>query len=109
MKMMDIKEFREVGLLQEVNRLFFHPRGLALTVTTSPNERDYISGIWDAREDPEGITFEDGDLDHMKAMVCSQMAVQKLGAREKLFGYPGGIQRVPFDDKHEIERGNHES
>jgi len=29
-KTMSAVEFRELGLLQEVNRLFFHPRGLAL-------------------------------------------------------------------------------
>lgn len=29
-KRMNIKEFREEGYLQEVNRQFFHPLGLAL-------------------------------------------------------------------------------
>jgi hypothetical protein len=32
MKKMDIGEFLEKGYLQEANRLFFHPLGLALTV-----------------------------------------------------------------------------
>jgi hypothetical protein len=31
-KRMCIKEFRELGLLHEVNRLFFHPLGLALAL-----------------------------------------------------------------------------
>ena len=31
-KKISIKEFREKGFLQEVNRIFFHPLGLALEV-----------------------------------------------------------------------------
>ncbi len=98
---MDIGEFRELGFLQEANRLFFHPHGLALEITVVTGEgesatrekilevaKDYsinasprypaislegladaitealypvgsvrLSGIWDYREDPEGILF----------------------------------------------------
>jgi len=32
-KHIDIKEFQELGFLQEANRQFFHPHGLALEVT----------------------------------------------------------------------------
>jgi hypothetical protein len=37
-KWIDAREFREAGFLQEANRLFFHPHGLALAVTTVKDE-----------------------------------------------------------------------
>lgn len=49
----DPAEFRDAGFLQEVNRQFFHPLGLALEV-------DVVTGrmrVWDYRDDPEGIVF----------------------------------------------------
>ena len=55
---MDIKEFVEKGYLQELNRQFLHPLGLALEVQIG-NENNYsLSGIWDYRNDPEGIYFD---------------------------------------------------
>lgn len=59
-KKIKIKEFIDQGYLQEVNRLFFHPLGLALGVTknTKVKDSDYeLDCIWDCRADPEGITF----------------------------------------------------
>jgi hypothetical protein len=83
---MDIAEFREFGFLQEVNRQFFHPLGLALETAqdecgtcggdgivrqeegtpvacvpcggTGFIER--LGGVWDYRDDPEGMVFGDG-------------------------------------------------
>lgn len=54
-KYINIKEFREKGYLQEVNRRFFHPLGLALEVIQ--NENEILGGIWDYRDDPEGIYY----------------------------------------------------
>jgi len=56
-KRIDIKEFREAGYLQEANRQFFHPLGLALEVVISDDGTEKIGGIWDYRDDPEGIVF----------------------------------------------------
>lgn len=86
-KRIDIAEFREFGYLQEVNRRFFHPLGLALEVViedcpecdgtgtwteqTSPEEAGHgsctrcngvgkletLGGVWDSRDDPEGYIF----------------------------------------------------
>lgn len=82
----DIAEFREIGFLQEVNRLFFHPHGLALEIVTeeeceacgghgrpaprSAGEQtppcevchgtgqvERLGGVWDYRDDPEGVMF----------------------------------------------------
>lgn len=58
-KYMDIKEFRERGYLQEVNRRFFHPLGLALAIEVLSDGTERLYGIWDYRDDPEGIYFDD--------------------------------------------------
>lgn len=56
-KFIDIKEFREKGFLQEVNRQFFHPLGLALAVYIDEDGNESLQGVWDYREDPEGNFF----------------------------------------------------
>lgn len=62
-KRIDVKEFREFGYLQELNRLFLHPLGLALEVIVDDeSESEIINGIWDCRDDPEGIIFHDSVL-----------------------------------------------
>lgn len=55
MKKMSIKQFREEGFLQEVNRQFLHPLGLALEVEIQEDGQEVIKNVWDCREDPEGI------------------------------------------------------
>lgn len=56
-KFLDVKEFREKGYLQEVNRQFFHPLGLALVLQVNDNGEEFIKGIWDRRDDLEGIYY----------------------------------------------------
>lgn len=86
-KRIDIAEFRELGFLQEANRVFFHPLGLALEVVIDacpeclghgkrafdrekregglppcPNcdgagKIERLGGVWDYRDDPEGIAY----------------------------------------------------
>jgi len=55
---MDIREFRERGYLQELNRRFLHPLGLALEVVVDEDGSESLGGIWDYRSDPEGIRYE---------------------------------------------------
>ena len=55
-------DLRDGGYLQEVNRQFFHPLGLALAVW--PDDEPAADGtfraqIWDYRLDPEGFLFVD--------------------------------------------------
>lgn len=56
-KRIDIKEFREFGYLQELNRRFLHPLGLALEVTVDKDGVEKLGGIWDYRDDEEGILY----------------------------------------------------
>ena len=46
-KTMDIKEFRSEGYLQEVNRRFFHPLGMALYINKEADGRERLGGIFD--------------------------------------------------------------
>jgi len=56
-KRMDVKDFREQGYLQELNRRFLHPLGLALEVI-SEGGKEKLGGIWDYRDDEEGIHYD---------------------------------------------------
>ena len=60
-KRIDIKEFREKGYLLEVNRGFFHPLGLALEVIINDDGTETLGGIWDYRDDPEGMHYAIND------------------------------------------------
>jgi hypothetical protein len=56
-KRMSVKEFREAGYLQELNRRFLHPLGLALEVFVEDDGEMRFGGVWDYRDDPEGMIF----------------------------------------------------
>ena len=85
-KRIDIKEFREIGFLQEVNRLFFHPLGLALEVEIDDAGNEKLGGVWDYRDDPEGMAFGDGMIDQEKVDRVLDLKDSKRDARIKLFG-----------------------
>jgi hypothetical protein len=58
-KRIDIKEFREKGYLQELNRQFLHPLGLAIEIIVDNDTgEENLGGIWDYREDEEGIYYD---------------------------------------------------
>lgn len=56
---LDLDEFRNDGYLQEVNRRFFHPLGLALAVVYG-NQEQLV--VLDYRHDPEGVRYDEVDL-----------------------------------------------
>lgn len=57
-KRIGIKEFREKGYLQELNRRFLHPLGLALEVIVNDEGIEKLGGVWDYREEQEGIYYD---------------------------------------------------
>jgi hypothetical protein len=85
MKYMDIKEFRDLGLLQEINRLFLHPMGLALEVRIGADGVERLGGIWDYRDDPEGILFPESviDLDHIETVFNMRYSKVKHRGTDK--------------------------
>lgn len=58
MKTISIKEFRKKGYLQELNRRFLHPLGLALAIKIDDLGFESLDRIWDYREDEEGIHYD---------------------------------------------------
>ncbi len=87
-KYLPLDEFVSSGLLQEINRRLLHPMGLALEVTAEADGKICsISGIWDIRDDPEGIAFGDGGPDPEKARNVNLMFESKIEARVKNLGY----------------------
>lgn len=101
-KHMDIQEFVEQGFLQEANRMFFHPLGLALEVTHDDEGEWYLSGVWDYREDPEGMMF--GDLTSMESLAKAEHVANErakhAARRTRRFSSNSPIQ--PIGDKQEL-------
>lgn len=102
-KKINIKEFRDKGFLQEANRLFFHPLGLALEVLAAwpkdvtaeekkkykipfnhPKAKHSMGGVWDYRDDPEGMLFGKDLIDKKKVAAVEKLRVSKLPVRLKL-------------------------
>lgn len=86
-KYIDIKEFREAGYLQEVNRRFLHPLGLALEVTQFADGTETLGGVWDYRDDPEGMNFGPGMIDPIKVDRVASEWYTKAQTREADLGY----------------------
>jgi hypothetical protein len=84
-KYMDIREFREMGLLVELNRTFLHPLGLALEVMIDENGVEYLSGIWDYRNDPQKLLY--GNINKDKMTKAQDFIKQQHAKRLNTLGY----------------------
>lgn len=90
---MDLNEFREAGYLQEVNRQFFHPLGLALVWNEADDGTVSLSGVWDDRTDPEGWYMdtskrdEHGAEEARKAAFVAAEKEKRVEARMRSFGW----------------------
>jgi hypothetical protein len=84
---MDLREFVDLGYLQEVNRQFLHPLGLALEVIVEPDDGGpaRLGGIWDYRDDPEGMNFAEPDINKGLTVIDTQR--RRKDAREEGVGY----------------------
>lgn len=91
-KRIDIKEFREMGFLQELNRQFLHPLGLALEVVIDDKDgSEKLGGVWDYRDDPEGMLYQK-DMTYApdfirKIDTIDELRRQKAEVRRRKFGY----------------------
>lgn len=86
-KRMDIKEFREMGLLAEINRVFFHPLGLALEVTVDDDGNEKLGGIWDYRDDTEGMLYSKEHFPTEKIKKAQEFIKNKHKQRMKALGF----------------------
>jgi len=118
-KHMDIAEFRDDGYLQEANRLFFHPLGLALEIKRDSNDETgekgpwFISGVWDVRDDPEGIKFDDEYIQSEEAAKKAQNIEKEMktrsGPRTKGLGFmiqPLGDEEPSKGKRTKKEKGD---
>lgn len=93
-KRIDLAEFRDVGFLQELNRQFLHPLGLALEVVTENGETK-LGGVWDYRDDPTGMHYGPGVIDPAKAARVQALRLEKSTVRVARLGY--AVQPVGDD------------
>jgi hypothetical protein len=101
MKMLDDpwKFLADTGLLFELNRLVLHPLGLALVMSVDDAGNHTLAGIWDNRDDPEGIAFAAdayANGEEKSAAYRRTHFVPRLPWRFKALGYivqgqPGSI------------------
>ena len=88
-KKLSFQDFLDQGYLQEVNRQFFHPLGLALEVIINNGIVESLGGIWDYRDDPEGMAF--GNLTKQssidKALSVDEQKQKVAKGRFKQFGF----------------------
>ena len=84
-KYLDARTMREDGYLQEANRGFFHPLGLALELRRDGDQLAILR-VWDYRDDPEGIRFDGDEIDLMlKAQRLAEIAaIRRRAVDEKV-------------------------
>jgi len=84
-KYIDISEFTRLGYLQELNRQFLHPLGMALEVVVEEDGTERLGGVWDYRDDPEGIVY--GEVDSCKVAMVEAILRKKLPERRARLGF----------------------
>jgi len=94
---MSVREFRELGFLQEINRRVLHPCGLALEVwVDEASGEEVLGGIWDYRDDPEGLYYGEGVLSREKMQSVDKLWYSKAEARKENLGYI--VQPIPAEE-----------
>jgi len=93
---MSLREFVEGGYLQELNREFLHPLGLAMSVIIEEDDDGNVEfgGIVDSRDDPEGIVFAEDMIDKDKVDKVSEEFAEKAENRMDKYGF---IIQLPDD------------
>lgn len=94
---MSVEEFRVQGYLQEVNRRFLHPLGLALSIETDTGGPEKFGEIWDYRDDPEGMLFGDSMLEdpEAKEKACRINAEFAEKSKVRTEKYDRVVQLIP--------------
>ncbi len=102
---MSFEEFVEKGYLQEVNRRFFHPLGLALRVQLGHGKMRPQAVVLDCRRDPQGVVYapatteEHAEVRESKARFIDRELQERERVRKAAYGW--GVQ--PLDVMTVIE------
>lgn len=83
--LVDPKELSESGILHEVNRLFFHPIGMALAVELEDDGTWSMVGVIDHRADAAGVTFATVDED--KVQKFKELQRKRHRSRLRALGF----------------------
>jgi len=94
---MSVKEFRGLGYLQEVNRQFLHPLGLALEVVVEEDGTERFGEVWDSRGDPDGMIYGGYMLD-ADAVARGRQIEADLAARKQVRQERLGFEVQPLPD-----------
>jgi hypothetical protein len=99
-KYMTVKEFVDSGMLFEVNRRVLHPLGVAIEVIREEDGTVQFGGIWDMRDDPEGIVFEEYTFWRGMKKWCSFLAQVGQRAMLRRQGVVGFVRQTetPFKE-----------
>lgn len=88
-KYVPITEFWAKGYVQEINRRFLHPLGMALEVAEDKDGVPRLGGIQDYRADPEGMLF--GELlvveDTIRALLINEEWDARKATRVAALGW----------------------
>lgn len=103
---MSVKEFREAGYLQELNRQFLHPLGMAMEVHIDDDKNETFGLVWDSRDDPEGYIFdlENSDKERVDRFRVNAASVEveqasKAETREASLGFL--IEPIPLEKENQ--------
>lgn len=99
MKTLSVESFRKQGYLQELNRRFLHPLGLALEVIKDESGNWSFGNVWDYRDDPEGIIYGDDILNlpetkQKAGFIDNEIQIRQAARINKL-----GYWRQPLVDE----------
>jgi hypothetical protein len=82
-----VQEFREFGYLQELNRRFLHPLGLALEVIVNQDGTEVLGAIWDGRKDSEGFVYGPDTMDPEKTQRVTEELRKRKHIRSQKLGF----------------------
>jgi hypothetical protein len=99
-KTIDPKEFRDLGFVHEINRRLLHPAGLAMFTEFDDDGNAIRLGVFDYRDDPEGVNFGPDTLHPEKAASVDALIAAKAETRKAALGYV--VQ--PVDDSELVEQ-----
>ena len=77
MKFISLEQLHRDGILHEVNRTFFHPIGMALSIDGDTG----VLSVEDHTDDMEGMAFSDGALSREKFEAFVDFAHPRIRAR----------------------------
>lgn len=98
---MDLNEFHDLGFLQEINREVLHPAGLAMEMYTDDEGNvTGFGGVWDYRDDPEGMFFGPGEISADKIRSVAEEQHRHAAVRRRVLG------RLPDTATAVVQRRN---